>query len=98
MGNKDFVPIDHKSSNKVANWTSNIFFNYFCIEGDPLKGIMSGQDKNDILSTNNINGTIYAQIPMAVYDSVTLKINSVSVSSNTFINGNIPYLNSITYN
>lgn len=54
-------------------------------------------DKNDILSVNNINGVIFSQIPGAVYTSVTLKVNSVSVSSNTFVNGDIPWLNTVTY-
>lgn len=54
-------------------------------------------DRNDVLSVNNINGVIFSQIPTATYTSATLKVNGVSVSSNMFVQGNIPWLNSVTY-
>lgn len=54
-------------------------------------------NKNDILDINKIIATIISQQPGAIFESVTLKINTVEVSSYTFIDGNIPYLNSVTY-
>lgn len=54
--------------------------------------------KNDIISENNINGVIYAQVPGANYTGVTLEVDSVATASYTFTFGNIPYLNSVTFN
>lgn len=54
--------------------------------------------KNDIVSTNNLNGVIFSQIPAAVYTGITLEVAGVTLTSYTFNLGNIPYLNSITYN
>lgn len=54
-------------------------------------------DRNDVLSVNNINGVIFSQIPTATYTSATLKVNGVAVASNMFVQGNIPWLNSVTY-
>lgn len=55
------------------------------------------ENKNDILDINRIIAIILSVRPGAIFSSVDLKINSASVSSYTFINGNIPYLNTITY-
>lgn len=54
-------------------------------------------DKNDIIDTNKIIATILNARPGSIFASIDLKINSVSMSTYTFIDGNIPYLNSITY-
>jgi hypothetical protein len=54
-------------------------------------------NKNDILSVNIIISTILTVQPGAIFTGVTLKINSVPVSSFQFLNGDIPYLNSVTY-
>lgn len=54
--------------------------------------------RNDIVSANNLNGVIFSQIPAAVYTGITLQVAGVSLSSYTFNLGNIPNLNSITYN
>ncbi len=53
---------------------------------------------NSILSVNNITGVIFAQIPAAIFTSATLKINGIATPSFTFVNGNIPWLSTITYN
>jgi len=54
-------------------------------------------DKNDIFDTNNIINIVLAAAPGSVFGAVTLKVDAVSVSTYTFDNGEIPFLNSITY-
>jgi hypothetical protein len=55
------------------------------------------EDKNDILDINKIIATILTVRPGAIFTSVNLEIDSVSVSTYTFTQGDIPYLNSVTY-
>lgn len=56
-------------------------------------------DKNDILDTNKLIGSIIGAKPGAVFTSVSFTVNAVSLSTYTFNNGNIPYLNTtIIYN
>lgn len=55
-------------------------------------------NKNDILDINKVIGMIITSQPGALFTSVSIKINGVNVSTYNFINGNIPYLNSVTYN
>ncbi len=54
-------------------------------------------DRNDKVSVNTITYMILQAVPGSVFTDVTLKVDNVSMSSKTFDNGNIPYLNSITY-
>ncbi len=54
-------------------------------------------NKNDILDRNKIIGIIIQSNPGAIFTDVTFKIDSVSVLTNTFINGDIPHFNSLTY-
>jgi hypothetical protein len=54
-------------------------------------------NKNDIISINTIISTILAAQPGSIFTGATLKVNGVSVSSFQFLNGDIPYLNSVTY-
>lgn len=54
-------------------------------------------DKNDTIDINAIAAAILSVIPGASFGTVGLKVNGVSVSSYTFTDGNIPYLNSISY-
>jgi uncharacterized phage protein gp47/JayE len=53
--------------------------------------------KNDILDVNKLIGMIISAQPGAVFSGVTFTVDSVSVSTYTFNNGNIPYTNSVTY-
>lgn len=55
------------------------------------------ENKNDIIDTNKINGVIYSQIPGAVYTSVTLKVNAITVLTHTQIDGNIPWLQAVNF-
>lgn len=50
-------------------------------------------EKNDIIDTNKIIATIIAQQPGAIFTSVTLKIDTVTMSTYTFVDGNIPHIN-----
>lgn len=54
-------------------------------------------DKNDILDTNKIIATIYSAKPGASFGAIDLEVNAVPLVSYTFVNGDIPYLNSVTY-
>lgn len=54
-------------------------------------------EKNDILDTNKIINTILSSRPGSVFGTVTLKVDSTTYSTFLFINGDIPYLNSVTF-
>lgn len=54
-------------------------------------------DQNDIIDNNNITGIIVSTKPGAVFTGLTIKIDSVTMTSYQFLAGNIPYLNSVTY-
>lgn len=66
-----------------------------------IRPFVAGADiltnKNDTIDTNKVIASILTQIPGAVFSSITIKINSVTLLSYQFIQGNIPYLNSVTY-
>lgn len=53
--------------------------------------------KNDILSTNLIISTILQAVPGSQFTSVIVSISGLPEDTFTFLDGNIPYLNSITY-
>lgn len=54
-------------------------------------------DKNDIFDVNQVIASILQARPGSVFANVILSVNSVPVSTYTFIDGAIPNLNSITY-
>jgi len=54
-------------------------------------------EKNDILDINIIINTILNARPGSVFGTVTLKIDTVQVSTFTFVNGDIPNLDTVTY-
>lgn len=54
-------------------------------------------DKNDTLDTNKIIAVILNARPGSVFGAVTLKVDGVTVSTYTFLNGDIPHLNTVTY-
>lgn len=54
-------------------------------------------DKNDTIDTNKIIGVIISSQPGAVFLSITIEVNGSVVPTYTFTNGNIPYVNSITF-
>lgn len=54
-------------------------------------------DRNDILDNNKVIGAIIGQKPGAIFGTVDIKINGVSMLSYNFVEGNIPFLNSVTY-
>jgi uncharacterized phage protein gp47/JayE len=55
------------------------------------------ESKNDILDQNKIISAILSVRPGSVFGAITLKIDGVTKLTNTFINGDIPHLNSVTY-
>lgn len=62
-----------------------------------IAGAESLEDKRDILDVNNIISTILAARSGSTFGAVQLTVNSVVVSSHTFISGDIPHLNTVTY-
>ena len=54
-------------------------------------------NKNNILDQNKLNSIIFLVVQGAVYTGVTFNVNATPTISYTFINGDIPYLNSINY-
>lgn len=54
-------------------------------------------DRNDTLDVNGIIAVILATRPGSLFGTVTLEVDGTAVSTYTFINGEIPHLNGITY-
>lgn len=54
-------------------------------------------DKNDILDTNQIVSVILLTRPGSSFGAVTFKVDGVTMSTYTFVQGNIPYLNSVNF-
>lgn len=55
------------------------------------------EDKNDILDINKIISAVLRARPGSIFGNVDLQVDGVSVSTYTFDNGEIPYLNSVSY-
>ena len=54
-------------------------------------------EKNDILDSNKIISIILNTRPGSVFGAIVLNVGGVPYNSYTFINGNIPYVNSINF-
>ena len=54
-------------------------------------------NKNDILSINNLTFVILQAEPTSIFTGIDLKVDSVSVPTFTFDNGDIPHFNPATY-
>lgn len=65
-----------------------------------IRPFVSGADvltaRNDTLGQNNIINIILNAVPGAVFSSATFKIDNVGYGSYQFVQGNIPYLNTVT--
>lgn len=55
------------------------------------------ESKNDTIDTNRIISSILSVRPGSTFGTITLKINTVSTPSFTFLNGDIPHLNSVSF-
>jgi hypothetical protein len=55
------------------------------------------ENKNDIFDLNRIISIILNTRPGSTFGSIDLLVDNVSLSTYTFINGNIPHLRNITY-
>jgi hypothetical protein len=68
---------------------------------DTIRPFVAGVDildeKNDILDVNKIIAAIISQKPGAIFASIVLKVDGVTLLTFTFEDGDIPYLNSVTY-
>lgn len=56
------------------------------------------EEKNDILDQNKIANAILNAVPGAIFNSPTLEVDSVIVTTYTFENGDIPHMNSVDIN
>lgn len=54
-------------------------------------------DKNDILDKNKIINAILTARPGSVFGTITLNVDGMDYTSYTFINGNIPWVDTITF-
>tara|TARA_R110002167_G_scaffold110087_4_gene280350 strand:+ start:13345 stop:14526 length:1182 start_codon:yes stop_codon:yes gene_type:complete len=54
-------------------------------------------NKKDILSVNNLTFVILEAVPQSIFTSLDLKVDTVSVPTFTFDNGDIPNFNPLTY-
>jgi len=76
-------------------------FNAMKSELDDIRPFVSSIDilanKNDIFDLNKIVSVILNAVPGSQFGTVTMDIDSNPVATFTFENGDIPYLNSITY-
>jgi uncharacterized phage protein gp47/JayE len=78
-----------------------LILNAVTLEINKIRPFVASADvlanKNDILDLNKIISIVLGAKPGSIFGAVTLKIDTVSVSTYTFINGDIPHLNTITY-
>ena len=77
-----------------------IIFNAIKLGIDNIRPFISAadvlSDKNDILNNSNITFFLL-NAQTSIFDSLIFKVDGVTVSSKTFTNGDIPFLNSVTY-
>jgi len=78
-----------------------LLFNALELEINKIRPFVAGADvleeKNDILDENLIISIILNARPGSSFTSVVLKVDTVAVSTFTFIDGDIPDLNTVTY-
>ena len=54
-------------------------------------------NKNNTIDTNKIISSIISATPGAIFGVITLTVGGVNYSTYNFVDGNIPYLNTVTY-
>jgi uncharacterized phage protein gp47/JayE len=54
-------------------------------------------NRNDVLDTNRIISTILSVKPGAIFGSITLIVGGISVTTHTFLDGNIPFADEIVF-
>lgn len=68
---------------------------------DAIRPFIAGADvlanRNDVLNSNKVVFMIQSTVPSVIFTSVTLEFDTVALSTYTFLNGEIPYLASVTY-
>lgn len=78
-----------------------LIFNAMKSQVDKIRPFIAGADvlanKNDILDANKIIQTILNARPGSVFGSIQLTVNGVIEASHTFLAGDIPNMNTITY-
>ena len=78
-----------------------LMLNALNLEIDLIRPFIGGidilEEKNDILDLNKIISIILNARPGSVFGTITIKVDGVSLNTYTFINGNIPNINNVTY-
>jgi len=54
-------------------------------------------DGQQILNTAKLTNAVYQGVSNSIFTSLSMEVNSVALASYTFTNGNIPYLNTLTF-
>jgi len=95
------VDINIANMDDLSSEIQSILSNALEVEISKIRPFVSGADvlanRNDILDKNKIIATILRARPGSVFGAVTLRIDDEEVDSYTFTQGEIPYLNQITY-
>lgn len=78
-----------------------LIFNALELRISVIRPFIAGADvlenKDDILDVNIIVSTILNAVPGSQFGTIVLKVDTVPVSTFTFLNGDIPNLNTVTY-
>lgn len=104
----NFLPVSIREVDIIINGLvgrntdiENLIIDALTAEINKVRPFVSACDvlaaKNDILDNNKIIATILNARPGSVFGAITLKVDSTIYSSFTFVNGFIPYVNSITF-
>lgn len=95
------VDIDIVSFDGITPEIETLIFNAIKEATDDIRPFVSSVDileeKNDILDKNKLIAIILNARPGSIFTDIILKIDGVPMSTYTFLNGNIPYLNSVNY-
>jgi len=75
----------------------NALTSYYAKVRPFLSGVDSVVDRNDITTLNNISSVILDAVPGSIFDTPVLKVSGNVEVSHQFINGDIPYFNSIAF-
>lgn len=95
------VDIDIENFDGITPEIQTLLFNAIKEATDTVRPFVSSVDvleeKNDILDKNKLIAIILNARPGSIFTNITLKIDGVPMNTYTFMNGDIPYLNTVNY-
>lgn len=95
------VDIDIEDFDGITPEIETLLFNAIKEATDTVRPFVSSVDvleeKNDILDKNKLIAIILNARPGSIFTNITLKIDGVPMNTYTFMNGDIPYLNTVNY-